>query len=216
MKPPAGSALFSAIVAMPFGHIGIRTAAGQVIELVYLPPHFEARPAQDAVAELAADQVTRYCRDPDFVFDLPLAPLGSAYQNKVWAAVRAIPRGSVRTYGELARHLGSAPRAIGQACGNNFFPLVIPCHRSRRPAAWAASPTATTITASCSASSAGCWHTKGRAATHGNRQHCSDRRVLRQPVAGGRPVEEYAGSLPARLAAVRALAGGDAAGRRPG
>src|SRR5471032_790341 len=107
MKPPAGSALFSAIVATPFGHIGIRTATGQVIELVYLPPHFEARPAQDAVAELAADQVTRYCRDPDFVFDLPLAPLGSAYQNKVWAA----------------------PRAIGQACGNNFFPLVIPCHR---------------------------------------------------------------------------------------
>ena len=129
MKPPAGSALFSAIVATPFGHIGIRTATGQVIELVYLPPHFEARPAQDAVAELAAGQVTRYCRDPDFVFDLPLAPLGSAYQNKVWAAVRAIPRGSVRTYGELARHLGSAPRAIGQACGNNFFPLVIPCHR---------------------------------------------------------------------------------------
>jgi methylated-DNA-[protein]-cysteine S-methyltransferase len=129
MNTQAGSELFSAIVAMPFGHLGIRTAAGQVVELVYLPPHFEPGPPQDAVAELAADQVARYCVDPDFVFDLPLAPLGSAYQNKVWAAVRAIPRGSVRSYGDLARHLGSAPRAIGQACGNNFFPLVIPCHR---------------------------------------------------------------------------------------
>jgi len=129
MNTQSGSALFSAIVAVPFGHVGIRTEAGLVIELVYLPPHFDEKPAQDAVAELAAEQVARYCRDADFAFDLPLAPLGSAYQNKVWAAIRAIPRGSVVTYGELARHLGSAPRAIGQACGNNFFPLVIPCHR---------------------------------------------------------------------------------------
>lgn len=129
MKLQQGSELFSAIVAVPFGHVGVRTAAGQVIELVYLAPHFEPKPAQDAAAELAADQVARYCDDADFVFDLPLAPVGSAYQNKVWSAIRAIPRGSVRTYGDLARHLGSAPRAIGQACGNNFFPLVVPCHR---------------------------------------------------------------------------------------
>ncbi len=41
----------------------------------------------------------------------------------------AIPRGAVRTYGHLAKVIGSHPRAVGQACGANWFPLVIPCHR---------------------------------------------------------------------------------------
>lgn len=124
-----GSALFSAIVEVPFGKIGIRTAAGQVQELCYLPPSFDAKPAGDAVAALAEQQVLAYCRDPDFEFSLPLATVGSPFQGRVWEAICSIPRGSVRTYGELARHLASAPRAVGQACGANRYPLVIPCHR---------------------------------------------------------------------------------------
>lgn len=124
-----GSALFSAIVEVPFGKMGIRTAAGLVQELCYLPPTFDARDAGDAVAALAAEQVLAYCRDPDFAFSLPLAAAGSPFQKRVWEAICSIPRGSVRTYGELARHLASAPRAVGQACGANWFPLVIPCHR---------------------------------------------------------------------------------------
>lgn len=133
MKPittlPQGSGIFSAIVAAPFGAIGIRTEAGQVRELVYLPPHFGEKEAADAAAEQAAEQVARYLADPDFSFSLPLADAGSAFQQKVWAAISAIPRGSVRTYGQIAKHVGSAPRAVGQACGANWFPLVIPCHR---------------------------------------------------------------------------------------
>lgn len=124
-----GSALFSAILDLPFGKFGIRTAGAVVTELVYLAPHFDEKAPQDKVAELAAEQVLRYCQDPDFVFDLPLARVGSAFQHKVWDTIAAIPRGSVRTYGEVARHIGSAPRAVGQACGANWFPLVIPCHR---------------------------------------------------------------------------------------
>lgn len=129
MKKQQGSELFSAIVDLPFGKLGVRTAGKLVTELCYLAPHFEAKPAQDAVAELAAAQLARYCADPDFVFDLPLARVGSEFQRKVWDSIAAIPRGSVRTYGELARHIGSAPRAVGQACGANWFPLVVPCHR---------------------------------------------------------------------------------------
>jgi methylated-DNA-[protein]-cysteine S-methyltransferase len=133
MKPittlPQGSDIFSAIVAAPFGAIGIRTEAGQVRELVYLPHHFGEKKAADAAAEQAAEQVERYLADPDFNFSLPLADAGSAFQQKVWAAISAIPRGSVRTYGQVAKHVGSAPRAVGQACGANWFPLVIPCHR---------------------------------------------------------------------------------------
>ena len=129
MKQTQGSELFSAIVAAPFGAIGIRTRAGALDELVYLPPRFEARDAADAVAQAAALQVTRYLDDPDFVFALPLSRVGSAFQQRVWTAISSIPRGTVRTYGQVAKHIGSAPRAVGQACGANWFPLVIPCHR---------------------------------------------------------------------------------------
>lgn len=129
MKKQQGSAIFSAIVAAPFGAVGIRSDAGALRELVYLPPHFEPSAACDAVAERAAQQVARYLQDPDFIFDLPLAARGSAFQRRVWDAIATIPRGQVRTYGDVARHVGSAPRAVGQACGANWFPLIIACHR---------------------------------------------------------------------------------------
>jgi methylated-DNA-[protein]-cysteine S-methyltransferase len=127
--PQQASAIFSAIVAAPFGALGIRTEAGQLRELVYLPPHFSEKDATDEVANQAVEQVARYLADPDFQFSLPLAEVGSAFQHRVWAAIAGIPRGSVRTYGQVAKHIGSAPRAVGQACGANWFPLVIPCHR---------------------------------------------------------------------------------------
>ncbi|MBC7453084.1 MAG: methylated-DNA--[protein]-cysteine S-methyltransferase [Massilia sp.] len=129
--PPArhGRDLFSAIVAAPFGAVGIRTEAGKLRELVYLPPHFGEQDACDALAHQACEQIARYFADADVCFDLPLAEAGSAYQKRVWAAIAVIPRGSVRTYGVLAAQIGSAPRAVGQACGANGFPLIVPCHR---------------------------------------------------------------------------------------
>jgi methylated-DNA-[protein]-cysteine S-methyltransferase len=129
MKSQLATDHFSAIVAAPFGGIGIRTENGSVSELVYLPPHFREKDAADALAEQAAQQVDSYLRDADFVFTLPLATVGSAFQLRVWKAISAIPRGSVQTYGQVAKLIGSAPRAVGQACGANWFPLVIPCHR---------------------------------------------------------------------------------------
>ncbi|MEN3274691.1 MAG: methylated-DNA-[protein]-cysteine S-methyltransferase [Massilia sp.] len=129
MTTQQGSELFSAIVAAPFGAIGIRTEGERLRELVYLQPRFEEKAPENAVAEAAALQVERYFLDPDFTFDLPLFEAGSAFQKRVWTAISAIPRGSVRTYGRIAKEIGSAPRAVGQACGANWFPLVIPCHR---------------------------------------------------------------------------------------
>lgn len=123
------SEIFSAIVALPFGKVGVRTAAGMITELCYLPPHFEAKEAQDATAQLAVEQLQAYCADADYHFELPLKVAGTAFQKGVWDAISSIPRGSVRTYGELAKHVGSAPRAVGQACGANWFPIVVPCHR---------------------------------------------------------------------------------------
>jgi methylated-DNA-[protein]-cysteine S-methyltransferase len=129
MKPQQGSEIFSAIVAAPFGAIGIRTDAGIIREMVYLPPHFHEKDAADGLADQAVSQIERYLADPDFQFNLPLIETGSVFQKKVWGAISSIPRGSVRTYGQIAKHIGSAPRAVGQACGANWFPLVIPCHR---------------------------------------------------------------------------------------
>lgn len=120
---------FSAVVAAPFGAIGVRTDAGLVRELVYLPPSFHEKDASDALAERVVQQVSRYFAQPDFRFDLPLAPLGTLFQRKVWKAITAIPRGQVLTYGQVAKLVESAPRAVGQACGSNWFPLAIPCHR---------------------------------------------------------------------------------------
>jgi methylated-DNA-[protein]-cysteine S-methyltransferase len=129
LETPLASELFSAIVATPFGGIGVRTTGDRVSELVYLPPRFGEKAPQDVVAEQAASQLERYLDDAEFAFDLPLAEVGSAYQQKVWAAIASIPRGSVRTYGQVASSIGSAPRAVGQACGANWFPIVVPCHR---------------------------------------------------------------------------------------
>lgn len=123
------SSLFSAIVPAAFGAVGVRTEGEWVRELVYLPQSFVEQAPTDRIAHLAVTQVLRYLADPDAVFNLPLWPAGSAFQQRVWSAISTIPRGSVRTYGDIARQIASAPRAIGRACGANWFPLVIPCHR---------------------------------------------------------------------------------------
>ena len=70
-----------------------------------------------------------YLKNPDYLFDLDLPEVGTHHQRKVWSVINAIPRGSVLTYGEVAHKIRSAPRAVGQACGANWYPLIIPCHR---------------------------------------------------------------------------------------
>jgi methylated-DNA-[protein]-cysteine S-methyltransferase len=77
----------------------------------------------------AADQLQDYFDGQRVLFDLPLAPFGSPFRQRVWAALRAIPPGETRSYGELARELGTAARAIGGANGSNPIPIIIPCHR---------------------------------------------------------------------------------------
>ena len=129
ITPDATGTLFCAVVEAPFGALGIRTDDNLLREVVYLPPSFALHAPRNALAERTARQIERYLAAPDFRFDLPLAPAGTVFQQKVWQVIAAIPRGAVLTYGDVARRIGSAPRAVGQACGANWFPLVIPCHR---------------------------------------------------------------------------------------
>ena len=120
---------FDAVLATPFGKLGIRIEADALAKISYLPDGARPRAPVTVLAARASAQVQRYLRDPGFRFRLPLKAAGTPFQRRVWNAIAAIPRGRTRTYGDIARDLGSAPRAVGQACGQNPYPLVIPCHR---------------------------------------------------------------------------------------
>lgn len=127
---PGNAALtrYDAVVPAPFGAVGIVTAEGQVVALQFLPAQ-EASTASSAVGADAEAQLERYFLDADFRFDLPVRISGTPFQRRVWDAIAAIPRGQTRRYGDLATELDAPARSVGQACGDNRLPLVIPCHR---------------------------------------------------------------------------------------
>lgn len=124
-----GGAKFDAVVGFPALRVGVRTQGDAIGEIRYLPCSAVLVEPRNALAARAVRQIESYVEDPDFRFDLPLAEAGTPFQRRVWDAIRAIRRGRTLTYGEMARSLASAPRAVGQACGANPFPLVVPCHR---------------------------------------------------------------------------------------
>lgn len=120
---------YAAKVRMPFAVLGIRTGGGHVTSIEYLPAGERAATPANPVARRAVGELKKYLADPRHRFALPLAPRGTPFQQRVWDAISAIPVGESRTYGEIARMVRSAPRAVGQACGANPIALVVPCHR---------------------------------------------------------------------------------------
>lgn len=125
---PYGQA-YHARLATPFAVLGIRTSGNRLSEIVYLPRGAATLAPQNGLAAKACRQIERYLDDPQFRFDLPFEFIGTPFRQRVWQAIHAIPCGRTLTYGELARRLKSAPRAVGGACGDNRIPLLIPCHR---------------------------------------------------------------------------------------
>ena len=119
---------YQAIVAAPGFALGVRCNEEEVIEIEFLESRPELAPANPLAAETVR-QLRAYLADPAFAFGLPLRPAGTTFQRRVWEQIAGIPLGQTQTYGQLARNLKNAPRAVGQACGANPFPLVIPCHR---------------------------------------------------------------------------------------
>jgi methylated-DNA-[protein]-cysteine S-methyltransferase len=95
----------------------------------YLSANTPLSPPQNQLAKEVAKQCKAYFKDPHYQFDLPMKPLGTAHQQKVWKRIREIPLGQSRTYGEVAKAIKSGPRAVGTACGANPYPLITPCHR---------------------------------------------------------------------------------------
>jgi len=134
MSPPtpspalAGGETYSAVLSAPTFSIGIRCDDDEITEIAYLEPRAEIQPATP-LAQEAVRQLRAYLKDPRFVFSLPLAPAGTPFQRKVWQGIANIKPGKTRSYGELAASIHSGPRAVGNACGANPYPLVVPCHR---------------------------------------------------------------------------------------
>ena len=119
---------FGAVLSAPGFSLGVQSDEDEIVEIHFLEPCPEVAPISPLAAE-AVRQLKAYLADPAFVFGLPLRPSGTTFQRRVWEQIAAIPCGRTRTYGEVARSLNNAPRAVGQACGANPFPLVVPCHR---------------------------------------------------------------------------------------
>ncbi len=109
--------------------VGVITRDDRVAEIRYLPPTVESRAPRNALARRAAEQLGAYLADANVRFDLPLLIEGTPFQRRLWDALCEIPRGRTLTYGALARRLDGEARAVGQACGDNRLPIVIPCHR---------------------------------------------------------------------------------------
>ena len=92
--------------------------------------HWDRAERKDAspLLDEAAAQLAAYFASKRRSFDLPVAPDGTAHDRAVWQAMRDIPMGETRSYGEVARTVGSSPRAVGGACGRNPLPIIVPCH----------------------------------------------------------------------------------------
>lgn len=124
----AATTACAAILSAPTFSLGIRCTADAITEIITLEPRAEIKPAT-SLAKEAVRQLCAYLKDPHFAFSLPLAPTGTAFQRRVWDGITAIDCGQTRTYGELAASLVSSARAVGNACGANPYPIIIPCHR---------------------------------------------------------------------------------------
>lgn len=108
--------------------LGLRCDDDEILAIDFLAPR-AVLPPKILLARDAVRQLNAYLKDPAFKFGLPLAPAGTAFQRRVWEGIAAIPSGQTRTYGDLAQAIRSGPRAVGNACGSNPYPVVVPCHR---------------------------------------------------------------------------------------
>lgn len=120
--------VYDAVIVSPLGRLGIQ-AQTALTSIDFVSPRLPLKSPRTPLARRVCTQLRAYFHNPRARFSLPLAPGGSEFQNRVWRAMRRIPSGQVRRYGDLARALDSAARAVGGACRANPIPIVVPCHR---------------------------------------------------------------------------------------
>jgi methylated-DNA-[protein]-cysteine S-methyltransferase len=110
----------------PLGDVTVSEEEGAVVALDW---GWGRDQQETTLLRAARAQLFAYFDRELTVFNLPLALRGTAFQQRVWRALRAIPYGQTRSYADLAADLGSAARAVGQANAVNPIPIIIPCHR---------------------------------------------------------------------------------------
>lgn len=128
-KSAADHAIYQAKVLTPFAVLGIKTDAEWLTDIDYLPLDTPLLPPVNELATEVCRQLQAYLQNPRMTFDLPMHISGTQHQRRVWQQIQAIPSGATRSYAEFASLLHSSPRAVGQACGANRLPIIIPCHR---------------------------------------------------------------------------------------
>lgn len=120
---------YQAVVAAPFGALGVRVSSGVLTGIDFVQDVSELRASNDVATQTICAQLTDYLKNPHHPLDIPMHLTGTPFQQRVWRALQAIPVGETLTYAELAQRVSSGPRAVANACGANPIPVVIPCHR---------------------------------------------------------------------------------------
>lgn len=116
------------VLLAPFGSLALYVSDDRLARIEFGRLRRAVRP-KSPVARRAADALESYLDNPD-TLSCDWFPLtGTDFQRRVWRHLASIPRGKAQTYGAVAEKLGTGPRAVGNACRNNPYPLLVPCHR---------------------------------------------------------------------------------------
>jgi methylated-DNA-[protein]-cysteine S-methyltransferase len=110
----------------PIGDISVSEENGAIVAVDW---GWGSQQSETALLRRAHEQLHAYFDGALTEFSLPLAPVGTSYQQRVWQALYAIPYGETRSYLDIAQMAGGSPRSVGQANGSNPIPIIIPCHR---------------------------------------------------------------------------------------
>ena len=115
----------------PIGRLTVEEEDGAITRLRWSPkaPLSAGEPATPLLRAAKTQLDAYFARQLTQDFHLPVRPRGSEFQQAVWQRMQKIPYGGTATYGEMARDIDGVARAVGEACGANPIPIIIPCHR---------------------------------------------------------------------------------------
>lgn len=120
--------MFVGSLTTPIGRLWVETDDDTVLRVLFENPG-RGKAGDPKVLKNALKQLDQYFRGKRRSFDLPLPARGSAFRNRVWHELNAIPFGRVKSYQELVTATGGSARAVGGACSANPIPIIVPCHR---------------------------------------------------------------------------------------
>lgn len=113
----------------PIGRLDILLEDGYIVAIDIKQQAISHQPAMSHSDSSIRTQLSAYFSGKQKVFKLPLNLGGTPFQKRVWREMQKIPAGKTLSYGDIAKRLGTDPRAVGNACRANPVPVIVPCHR---------------------------------------------------------------------------------------